>query len=82
MLVKGLIVRHAAGITLPAPYASSHSDGCSSTLPQYADVNSACDSLQDHVIMLDLCGQGRASVMKSGGGKSILMTHGLYVFAG
>ncbi len=51
-------------------------------MPRYADINLAFDSQRDHVIMLDLCVRGRVSDTKISGSKSILMTHGLYVFAG
>lgn len=44
--------------------------------------NSIFDSLLDHVVVLDLCLKGCVSVMKISGSKSILMTHGQYVFAG
>ena len=56
---------------------------CSSSVLKFTlsaqTFNSAFDSLQDHVMVLDLCLWGRAGVMKISDSKSILMTHRLCV---
>lgn len=78
-----LIVRHAVRISRPAASAELHTP--LAVCPKCLDMqtfNSAFDSLPDHVIAVDLCLRRRVGVMEISGRKSILMTHGQYVFAG
>lgn len=66
----------------PCIVLCSHSVGHISKWLSMQTFNSTFDSVQIHLIILDLCVQERVGVMKISGSKSILMSHRLCGFGG